>query len=259
MSQSIFTRYLYVKNDVIWSLFYSISWKNIDESLFWAYELYYSGFQDEVFAFLQFVYDECYSSKNASIVRKRLQKIYEDWKEAPNNDWLLATYLVNILYREHDILAFIKKYDYNAYIRESAPHEILPTPNRNPNPKKIVFVNFCDEDIKQYKTVIPSNKMKASQILGEVCKYVSIKDGPEYCQCLRNTVMEKYMELPYSRDELDTILKSHSSVWLYYASATPIWMQRIQSHKANINHDAKKIEFVSELMRLAFLNKYGYL
>jgi len=253
----VFTRYLYIKNDVVWSLFHSIIWREIDESLFWAYELYYSGFQEEVFTIIQYIYDECYKDSNPVSLQKHLQKIYEEWKETPNKDWLLATYVVNILYRKHDMMSFIKKYDYAAYSREPEGGESLPEPNINKNPKKIVFIQYREEDIKPYKTLLPSNKMKAANILKEVCKYTPRNDGAECCACLSNTLMGKYMKLHYSREEVAEILKTKTS-WLYYAHDTPIWAQRIQSHKGICNHDSKTVQFNSDIMKLAFLNKYGY-
>lgn len=254
---ALFTRYLYIKNDVVWSLFHSIVWREIDESLFWAYELYYSGFQEEVFSFLQYIYDECYKDVNHPSIQTRLQKTYEEWKETPNKDWLLATYVVNILYRKHDILSFIKKHDYNAYLREPEEGESLPESNINKNPKKLVFVQYREEDIKPYKTILPSNKMKASNILKEVRKYSPRNDGAECCACLNNTFMGKYMEMPYNREEINGFLKSNA-IWLYYAHFTPIWAQRLQSHKGTPNHTNKTIVFHNDIMKLAFLNKYGY-
>jgi hypothetical protein len=54
----IFTRYLYEKEEVEIALKLSLLEKKIEESLFWAYELFYSGFQKELFLlFIQFYYD----------------------------------------------------------------------------------------------------------------------------------------------------------------------------------------------------------
>ena len=48
----ILTRYLYFKDDVLCSLFFSILNKEKDEALFWAYELYYSGYEEETVEYL---------------------------------------------------------------------------------------------------------------------------------------------------------------------------------------------------------------
>jgi hypothetical protein len=91
-----------------------------------------------------------------------------------------------------------------------------------------------------------------------VCKYSPRNDGSECCECLRNTAMGKYMELPYSREQIEEMLKNSLS-WLYYASATPIWSQRLESHKGVPNHQTKAIVFNNNIMKFAFLNKYGYI
>ena len=56
----IFTRYLYYKNDVVISMIVCILKKDIEQSLFWGYELYFSGFQEEVIEILLNVYRDFY-------------------------------------------------------------------------------------------------------------------------------------------------------------------------------------------------------
>ena len=51
----IFTRYLYIKDEVEIALLTNILEKK-EESVFWAYELYFSGFQKEVFQYLWDIY-----------------------------------------------------------------------------------------------------------------------------------------------------------------------------------------------------------
>ena len=52
MQEEPFTRYLYPKIYVKISLLISLLNHNYDESLFWTYELYYSGFEDEIFDYI---------------------------------------------------------------------------------------------------------------------------------------------------------------------------------------------------------------
>ena len=49
----VLTRYLYIKEDVLMSLLISILEKNYDQGLFWASELYFSGFQEEVVEYIK--------------------------------------------------------------------------------------------------------------------------------------------------------------------------------------------------------------
>ena len=71
----IFTRYLYEFNHVKHSLLESIREKQREESLFWAYELYHSGFQEEVWQCVRGLYSKCSRS-----IELRFDKFYAEWK-----------------------------------------------------------------------------------------------------------------------------------------------------------------------------------
>jgi hypothetical protein len=251
----VFTRYLYIKNDVIWTLFHRIIWANLEESLFWGYELYYSGFQEETFDLLKFIYNACYKHINHPNIHHFLEKIYSEWKENQNNDWLLATYIANIIYRKHDILGFINKYDAYDYERELDITD-FPISKNTIYQKKIVYVHYSDKDIQFYKTILPSNDRDVSSILNSIKKYVTRSDGAEHCAKLRKCHMTQYIDLPYPREKIDSMLSDEK--WLYYASATPIWNQRITAHKGVLGKN-ENIEFKTEKLKKSFFSKYGYI
>ena len=60
-----FTRYLYEKDEVKISLIMSILNKK-DDAIFWAYELYYSGFQNELVDLFWSLYYDFYYTLNPS-------------------------------------------------------------------------------------------------------------------------------------------------------------------------------------------------
>jgi hypothetical protein len=62
-SDITFTRYLYIKDEVKVALLISILHKS-DDALFWAYELYYSGFVKELFTLLWSIYYNFFASTN---------------------------------------------------------------------------------------------------------------------------------------------------------------------------------------------------
>jgi hypothetical protein len=72
MKNPIFTRYLYFKTEVINSLHWSLLEHQYEESLFWAYEIYFSGFQDEIFSFFHEFY---------KIYQKEIYPEYESYEE----------------------------------------------------------------------------------------------------------------------------------------------------------------------------------
>jgi hypothetical protein len=77
MSTIVLTRYLYIKDEVELSLMMSLLTHN-DRSLFWAYELYHSGFKNEVFALLWKIYYDFFATLNPSfwefMVKKEKEK-----------------------------------------------------------------------------------------------------------------------------------------------------------------------------------------
>ena len=56
MSHIIFTRYLYLKDEVEIALLASLLNKK-DDALFWAFELYFSGFESELIEILWKIYE----------------------------------------------------------------------------------------------------------------------------------------------------------------------------------------------------------
>jgi len=75
-----FTRYLYEFKLVEYSLQQSIIEKKREEALFWAYELYHSGFREEVWECVRQVYLQYYSASNP-LFYTRIVKMYDRWKE----------------------------------------------------------------------------------------------------------------------------------------------------------------------------------
>ena len=57
----VFTRYLYEKDEVKMALLIAILNKT-DDAIFWAYELYYSGFTDELIELLWKIYYDFYAA-----------------------------------------------------------------------------------------------------------------------------------------------------------------------------------------------------
>ena len=61
----VFTRYLYIKDEVKTALLLSILNKS-DDAIFWAYELYYSGFKNELYALIWKIYYDFFATLNPS-------------------------------------------------------------------------------------------------------------------------------------------------------------------------------------------------
>ena len=88
-NQLTFTRYLYERHQVEFSLQGALLEKCREEALYWAYELYHSGFQNEVWEWVLNLYVEFYEEYNPKL-KAILDKYYTEWKET-NNPLLIGT------------------------------------------------------------------------------------------------------------------------------------------------------------------------
>ena len=91
MTTPIFTRYLYEKTQVEESLLESMLEKQREESIFWAYELYHSGYKQETWQFVMNIYLQYYANVISNQKYKlQLEKYYIDWLHS-RMDCLLGT------------------------------------------------------------------------------------------------------------------------------------------------------------------------
>ena len=88
----VLTQYLYIKEDVLMSLLISILEKDYDQSLFWASELYFSGFQKEVVEYIYAIYRNIFYSNNPKL--KRVMDI--GLKRYDRGIHIAATMLLNL-------------------------------------------------------------------------------------------------------------------------------------------------------------------
>lgn len=115
-----FTRYLYEKEEVKISLITSILNKKEDDALFWAFELFYSGFTSELTELIWDLYYNFYATMNPGFekylsVKMRIQTT----TECDDNDAkMLASLITNFMIRPHTVDVFIlrqmvKQYDFD--------------------------------------------------------------------------------------------------------------------------------------------------
>ena len=102
-SDLVFTRYLYVKDEVRISLLVSILNKS-DDAIFWAYELYYSGFKTELLNLIWKIYYDFFATLNPTFEQYLLKKHKEllvENKEDHNEDKnrLISSLIQDLLFR----------------------------------------------------------------------------------------------------------------------------------------------------------------
>ena len=108
----IFTRYLYIKDEVKLTLLTSILNKS-EKSIFWAYELYYSGFEIELFDLLWKIYFDFYYTLNPAFYIYFAKK-QKEWrklvKESVEKNKIISTIVSNLLIRPHNLDVFLLRH-----------------------------------------------------------------------------------------------------------------------------------------------------
>jgi hypothetical protein len=99
----VFTRYLYIKDEVKTALLISILNKS-DDAIFWAYELYYSGFKHELYEFIWQIYYDFFATLNPNFA------VYLSKKFGQNDiieDRLISSIIQNLLIRSFNTDVFL--------------------------------------------------------------------------------------------------------------------------------------------------------
>jgi hypothetical protein len=118
-----FTRYLYEKEEVKLSFIMCLLNKN-EEAIFWAYELFYSGFKIELTNLFWCIYYDFYYILNPSFEKYLQQKLKNNLHLEPNCENMISMIVNNFMIRPHTMDIFMLKqivimcsFD-NSYIQE---------------------------------------------------------------------------------------------------------------------------------------------
>jgi hypothetical protein len=103
------TRYLYVTRYVKLSLIIALLEKDINKALFWTFELYFSGLDQELFGLLWVVYFGFYASLNPELFDYLLET-YKNWVKSEDFDEkskIVCLMINNLIIRNYSIDVFI--------------------------------------------------------------------------------------------------------------------------------------------------------
>jgi hypothetical protein len=226
------TRYLYIKEEVMISLVISILEKNREESLFWAYELYWSGFQEETFEFLMSFYGEMFESLNPRL-KKFLQSQVDSWKQDHNKHFTLGTIVRNLADKS-------RKFQVDTFVLKVPP--IVDSKIKDHK----FYIELEDKDITQYDTISPVQGELPRLTLGKVCRFSTRKEYNNIFGSGHKSLAQK------------EILDASTMKWDYYASFSPVWKERIEDHNGKIDDVIKRIVFDDEDDQEEFYDRYGY-
>jgi hypothetical protein len=123
----IFTRYLYEKEEVKFALLVELLNKT-EDALFWAYELYYSGFIDELTELLWKIYYDFYATLNPNFENYLIKIFSYDLTNHENeklifmiiNDFIIKPYNVDVFILDQLRKTNIEK-DYIDILSEGKP------------------------------------------------------------------------------------------------------------------------------------------
>jgi hypothetical protein len=331
----VFTRYLYIKDEVKTALLISILNKS-DDAIFWAYELYYSGFKNELYAFIWQIYYDFFATLNPSFFIYLSKKLgQEDLiqrfgpKEHLIEDRLISSIIQNLLIRsfntdvfilrtiselfeseageEAEIEDLLETKDYrglalyilnnkdleledtyqrvlnhfkltnqqkqitdfrNAIKSNAAKKEIilvanifaLINKNLNQIKKQNFYVRVDPEEVVQYETIEAADNLRPYRILAQACICKIQNNWVNLFQGFRNQKIEPGLKKKYDGWTFGAVTEKYNSLnkWIYHASFSPMWFDRIKSCKGYVDYVNQEVKFVSEEWEEEFHNKYGY-
>jgi hypothetical protein len=316
----VLTRYLYIKQEVELALLLSLLNKNEESSLFWGYELYYSGFLKELFDLLVKIYYDFYATLNPSF-GVYIQKKYNEYihMKTPIEDRVISMIINNFIIRPFNLDVFMLKKiiqcniysadigDKNDFINYIKNNKFINISNyiyksgfNNTqlkqlleitidyfnsimiNLNKLKILNEWDKNkIIDKKTLLLSMIMYYYSLLFKlkmgknIYVFVPPEDVVIYETLFADNITKTYRILSstviYDINESNYLnlfeltrynvnfIEAYLNNWLYYASFSPIWSDRIKKYNGTINNELKKIDFNSETLdEDNFYDQYNY-
>ena len=225
----ILTRYLYDKAKVHQKLEYTVINQDIQESLFWVYELYFTGFIEDVIQIAYALYDKYYKiryPKLKSFLLKKTRELREQIAADPAipiDNTLIGTVF-------HNMITRIPVLDKGEPMNEWK--------GRN------IYMNLSQDKIVPYMTATPQTLgIPAYKFLRVVCKYSCMTPDPACTQS------------PFDIT-LPITLRDH---WEYLANNTPYWRSVFETWGVvDFHQKTRCIIFDTEEHEEEFYKVYGY-
>ena len=226
------TRYLYIADDVKISLLVSILEKDYEQALFWASEMYYSGYQEEVVEYVRTIYFTFFQHWNPRFERLLIKPYEQNINDCM---YALVTTIKNLtaIPRQFSVREFV--YGKGADINEREVKKQKETR---------LWIQPNVESCEKYIQSTPLPNTKHYKFLSSVCLYSTDKRWGKLFSC-------SYLTIPQPE-----LIQSHRNHWIYYASFTPLWRERIIEFGGEI--EDTRIVFPDEETLERFHNRYDY-
>lgn len=317
----IFTRYLYLKDEVEISLTTAILEKK-EESVFWAYELYHSGYKHETFALLWKIYYYFFSTLNPCFESYFLKK-HKEWLHE-NKDVYVAIIAKNLMIRPFNLdVFFLHKINTHLEFEEESPkkeslNKLLNSPSKKyaeiaaaifldkndvGQAANTIFAHFDagkhamgkqfakqqkflegqidariilvsrmmmletdkkgrsfyvivePEEVVMYETILCSTETKLCTETIRAYKPYQILQ----MACLYSIDQHNYLSLfETERTKYKNPMNAYHYFWLFHASTTPVWAERLKQFQGTVCTETKRVRFSSDQMEEDFYDNYGY-
>ena len=274
-----FSRYLYEVDEVKISLMMSILDKRKDEALFWAFELFRSGYITELGELLLNIYDDFYATLNptfekhvtnqTTITESDLYEIISNMITKQHNAdvYLLKNIVVQFEIEpspnESDLLAFA------SFILEDPDTSLVLTTLQNlgvatinhKTQRKLMLVRFMQHKQKQHDMETGCSKKrtlfikKKSNDMYEV-DITNVRTYKILEQVTKYGIDEhNYLSLFNLKREREDIVGAYRDYWLGCAARSPVWLSRIHEYGGSVT-EAGMVAFNDEELEEDFANKY---
>jgi hypothetical protein len=220
-----FTRYLYPKVFVKQSIMLALLEHNYDETMFWTYELYFSGFEDETYDFIFKLYHDIYRYDNPKLI-KFMETTRDVWYNNSLQYWLIGSIVATLCYCNFRLDKFVENY-FKVHCSHIEQHS-----------KKLVIIQLREQDIREYK--INRHVDPPRNYLGLVCKYP-----------IRNNMNRLFMS------DIPDLQKKWYYNWEFYAGQSPLWQERFDDFHARISMRDQKVIFEDEDWKEAFYERWN--
>ena len=237
-----FTRYLYEKTEVLHSLLFALLNHNRNEALFWAYELYFSGFEMELAQWIRWIYATFYSQVDTwfyEFMEINLRRL-ETLPIEEERNCLVGTVISNLAHRAYDIQAFASQY-MNLVFEYQTPEV------RNHR----IYIQFRPRDLAKYMTHTFENPHSSPRAY-----FKTVSDYPS--RKPESLFLRKYVYASNENAVKEDTREPYLYNWLYYAAQSPIWKSRIAEYGGMIDDAELLVLFPDDEQHESFYDKYGY-
>jgi hypothetical protein len=282
---SILTNLLYFKDEVIAAFICSLLNKS-ESAIFWAYEIHYSGFNDELFDLLEKIYYYFFATLNPNFKKFLIRNLLK-WRETQDNQ-IINKVVSNLLIRPYNLDVFIlvqisKSVKVPDHFDGNLDH--LIEGKKYGTLSKYILHSCSDEQFEklcgEYKT---KTRIELLAQLMQKCtakKFIKIGDKlyleSEYIQPeigeepepVLYKILENYCKYGVNEigflgafqlkrpKDMKKVQELWRSKWLYYACGSPVWLERVESYGGSLDNEKNTVVFENEEQEDAFHDNFG--